>query len=308
MENNNFEKVFLKNGNFKVTNKSVMHTEVHDLSKDEVEAWDANTIEDIKEVVGKNFSNMRALFWFTVISCVIFSNDVIYANELHLIGMSNAYSWLVVSFGIAGLMSVIHQSVIKPMRYLSIKLKNGVEKKIQTPFDSLVDVEKSWSEAVAFGIMENDSTESPSLRRADVSKDSFSIEEAVEETYITDALMKNGRNSKWRSFKLSSVKKITDGAVVKSWFSDQGLVVMLLGGMMAGFFFKYVPVVNMESMAVFVPIMAVVMVVVKRLVAMEERKITIELDGNEALEVDGDYNWSGDSKVKMAINKAMHTN
>ena len=303
------EKVFFKDVEFKVTNKSVTYQkEIRDFSSIEaLNVWDSDSIKNIKEVVGTYFSISRIMFYLILFSTFIFLGKYLNANELHLFGLSTVFSEVGLSIGIALMFTFVHYSFLKPMRYLSIKLKNGAEKKIQTPFDSLSVIEEAWNKAVDFGITPNDSFESSSLPHTIVSKDSFSIEEAVHRKYVSEMIMQSGKNSTWRTFSLSRIKKITDGIDNRSWFSEHGFAAMAFGILIVGGFFRYSPVIDFVSMGWFSIILVSIMLFVKEQAGLGERKITIELDSNEVLEINGHYNWGGESAIKKALNKAIHT-
>ena len=302
-----FDKVFLKNSIFKVTNTSLTYVKKNNwLPKwDVTQIWDAKDIEKVEEMVPHNFSERRFYFWLSVIILVMFGGDIFNFGELNIFGMSTGYSASVVIMAIAAILTTIHQKIIKPARYLSIKLKNGNETIINTPFDSLIKVENAWSEANLFGLGNNNPEwEVSKLRGLEVTTNSFSVVSESEPLYITNVL-KHGYATKWSSFSVSNIIGIVEPKMAKTWFNEYGLVTTIVGGILVSIYFKAFGGGDLVAMSLFTIILSGILFAIKRVVELEEMKITIELKDGVKVKVPGHYNWGGISEAKIALNTAM---
>jgi len=302
-----FDKVFLKNSIFKVTNTSLTYITKSDWfpSWDITQTWKAKDVESVEEIVPRNFSVRRLYFWLSVLAFVLFGGQIFNFGELNLFGMSAGFSAAVVIMAFTALFITIHQKIIKPARYLSIKLKNGKETIINTPFDSLIEVENAWSEAVLFGVGNNNSEwEVSKLRGFEVTNSSFSVVSESEPLYITNVL-KHGYATKWSSFSISNIIGIVEPKMARTWFNECGLVTTIVGGIMTWAYLRAFGTDDLLAMSLFTIILAVVLFSIKRAVELEEMKITIELKDGAKVKVPGHYNWGGVSEAKIALNTAM---
>ncbi len=302
-ENNKTERVFLRGDGFRMTNKSLKYSCINELSDNKMTMWDTDSISSIKEVVDRNFSKTRIVFWVALLIIIIGNNvggDIINWPEDALI---RTYASLGASFVFIFLMIVFHQSIIKPMRYLSIKFKNGAEKKVESPFYSLIDVEKSWDNAVAFGIEANDEVDTGYLKDIYISKESFSISEKTEPLYVIDSLKSMSGLTSWETFDLSRVKKITDDVVSQSWLNWHGAVGGLVGVVLTGLYFTFIHESDIGEAGKWflVFVLGVIVMMARMVAAQRKRKITIELTGSEVIVVDGNYNWRGKSKAMIGL-------
>jgi len=304
MNNESLDKVFLKNSIFKVTNTSLTYVTKSNWRPkwDVTQTWKAKDVESVEEIVPRNFSVRRLYFWLSVLGFVSFGGQIFNFGELNIFGMSTGFSATVVIMAFTAAFTAIHQKIIKPARYLSIKLKNGKETVINTPFDSLIEVENAWSEAVLFGGSNNNSEwEVSKLRGLEITNNSFSVVSENEPLYITDS----GRASKWSSFNVSNIIGIVEPKMSKTWFNQYGIVASIVGGFLSAIYFKSFGSGDLLAMSLFTLVLSGILFAVKRLIELEDMNLTVELKDGEKVKVPGNYSWAGISEAKIALNTAM---
>ena len=299
-----FDKVFLKNSVFKVTNTSLTYIKKSEwLPKwDITHTWDAKSIKNVEEVVPRNFSENRFYFWISVVIFVVYGGDIFNFGELTLLGMSAMYSATVAIMVFVAGFIIIHQKIIKPARYLSIKLKNGEETIIQTPFDSLISVENAWNSAVDFGVETNSSEELISNHSLEVTKETFSVWSVEKTLYITDRVREEAA---WSSFGVENIVNIVEEKMGKTWFNEYGLATTIIGGFLASMYFRAFGAEDFLAMSLFAIILGGFLFAIKRVIELDEMELTIELKDGAKVKVPGHYNWGGVSEAKIALNTAM---
>ena len=303
MNYKNKERTLLKDNVFNITNKSFSFVD----AKHDTQTCDINDIKIVKEYSHENFDLIQSGFLLLVLSALILNVSLLNNTiEIQIIDMIfSGYSRHV--FLIASIIPLflIFEKIIKPLRYLSIKLKNGKEAILYSPLISLIRAENAWNESSQQSFYPNRSTDFDHIV---ITKNSFSVAEKFESRIMTDEfhdVFNTGYVKKWRSFKISNIMNISEPTPSNSFLNKYGFISILWGTVITAFAYM---LFGMQPIAVIFLsqiLLSFGLIKFKRYLEFDDLNIHVELKDGSCVLVPGSYNSFGVSQTKIALDKAI---
>lgn len=309
------EKVFFSNKQYRVSNHTitVWKERLWDWSEFKAQhLFNSQDVEQVEEITTENFEIKRLFFvMISILFVLLFSPSSLQSGSYSII--ESYFAWLMATTGFnVGISHAItyasytllafatYENMIKSDRYLSIKTKDGLEFKMNSPWSSLSVVSNAWGKAKCFGLVKTTQTESDDFKSysVEVRGGVFSLLD-LKHTSFTD---QNFGFDKWKSYLVKDIKAIQDGEVNDAWLSSSGILALISAGFLTSvMLMNSSGEVTMLEASLYSVIMASIMLFIKKLSSRTEQRMRVVMNDGEVIDLNGDYDFNGKSALKTSL-------